>query len=112
MAYSPMQKGILTDKFTREFVAGLAADDHRKNFDANFQEPALSKNLALVEGLRPIAKKHGKSVAQLAIAWVLRRPEVTSAIVGARRPDQIEETVGGADWVLSAEDVAAIEALR
>lgn len=111
VAYSPMQKGILTDKFSRASVAGLAADDHRKSFDANFQEPALSKNLALVEGLKPIAKKHNKSVAQLAIAWVLRRPEVTSAIVGARRPDQIEETVGGGDWVLSAEDVAAIEAL-
>jgi len=111
VAYSPMQKGILTDKFTREFVGSLATDDHRKNFDANFQEPALSKNLKLVEGLKPIAQKHGMLVAQLAIAWVLRRPEVTAAIVGARRPSQIEETAAGGDFTLSESDIASIETL-
>ena len=111
VAYSPMQKGILTDKFTREWVTGLAKDDHRSQYDPRFQEPELSKNLALVDGLKPIARASGHSVAQLALAWVLRRQEVTSAIVGARKPAQIEETVGAGDWVLSAADAGAVNAL-
>jgi aryl-alcohol dehydrogenase-like predicted oxidoreductase len=111
VCYSPMQKGILTDKFTRDWVASLAKDDHRSQLDARFQEPDLSKNLALVEKLKPIAHKDGHTVAQLAIAWVLRRPEVTSAIVGARRPSQIEETVGAGDWTLSATQAAEVNAL-
>ena len=106
-----MQKGILTDKFTREWVASLAKDDHRSSSDVRFQEPELSKNLALVEGLKPIAQAAGRSVAQLAIAWTLRRPEVTSAIVGARKPSQIEETVGAGDWTLSADEIRAVDAL-
>jgi len=109
VVYSPMQKGLLTGKFKAR-VGALAADDHRLN-DADFSEPRLSAHLDLVEGLRPIAAKSGKSVAHLAIAWVLRRPEVTAAIVGARRPSQIEETAAGGDWVLSPEDLKAIDAL-
>jgi aryl-alcohol dehydrogenase-like predicted oxidoreductase len=111
VCYSPMQKGILTDKFTREWVASLARDDHRSQLDARFQEPELSKNLKLVESLKPIAHKSRHTVAQLAIAWVLRRPEVTSAIVGARKPSQIEETVGAGNWILYSEDIAAVGAL-
>lgn len=110
IAYSPMQKGLLTGKITPDWIAQLPADDHRRR-DPQFQEPRLSANMALVEGLRAIAGSHGKSVAQLAIAWVLRRPEVTAAIVGARKPSQIEETLGAADWELSPEDIAAIESL-
>jgi len=110
IAYSPMQKGLLTGKFTKERAHKLPEDDHRRR-DPRFQEPELSANLKLVEDLRSISEKNGKTVAQLAIAWVLRRPEVTSAIVGARRPSQIEETVVAGDWVLSKEDIAAIEAL-
>jgi aryl-alcohol dehydrogenase-like predicted oxidoreductase len=108
--YSPMQKGLLTGKVTREWVQGLDESDHRRR-DFNFQEPRLSANLETVDGLRGIAEKRGKTVAQLAIAWVLRRPEVTGAIVGARRPSQIEETVPAADWALSSGDIASIEAL-
>ena len=111
VAYSPMQKGILTDKFTREWVTGLSKDDHRAVHDARFQEPELSKNLKLVEGLKPIAQRNSRSVAQLSIAWVLRRPEVTSAIVGARKPAQIEETAGAGDWSLSQSDINAVNAL-
>jgi aryl-alcohol dehydrogenase-like predicted oxidoreductase len=111
VVYSPMQKGILTDKFTREWVSGLDKDDHRSQHDPRFQEPELSKNLALVEGLKPIAHAGGHSVAQLSLAWVLRRPEVTSAIVGARKPAQIEETVGAGDWTLAQADAAAVNAL-
>ena len=105
-----MQKGLLTGKFTRERAHKLPEDDHRRR-DPRFQEPELSANLKLVEDLRLIAEKSGRTVAQLAIAWVLRHPEVTAAIVGARRPSQIEETVIAGDWVLSKEDITAIEAL-
>lgn len=110
IVYSPMQKGLLTGKITPAWVAQLPADDHRRR-DPQFQEPRLSANMELVEGLRAIAERHGKSPAQLAVAWVLRRPEVTAAIVGARKPSQIEETLGAADWELSPDDIAAIEAL-
>ena len=67
--------------------------------------------MQLVEGLRPLAQRHGRTVAELAIAWVLRRPEVTSAIVGARRPQQIDGVVAAADWHLSADDQQQIAAL-
>ncbi|MFB0527679.1 MAG: aldo/keto reductase, partial [bacterium] len=110
VSYSPMQKGLLTGKFSRERVQNLPEDDHRRR-DPRFQEPELSVNIKLVEYLRIIAEKRGKTLAQLAIAWVLRRPEVTAAIVGARRPSQIEETFVAGDWVLSKEDIAAIDTL-
>jgi aryl-alcohol dehydrogenase-like predicted oxidoreductase len=109
VAYSPMQKGLLTGKVNRQWLAGLPAADHRHN-DVQFQEPRLSANLEFVDGLRQIAARHGRSVAELAIAWVLRRPEVTSAIVGARRPSQIEATVGSADLRLTPDDISAIDA--
>ena len=110
VVYSPMQAGLLTGKFSKEYVDGLPDDDWRKDSRA-FKEPRLSVNLAFVEQLRPIAERNGKTLPQLAIAWVLRRQEVTAAIVGARRPDQIEETAPAADWVLSDEDVAEIDRL-
>jgi aryl-alcohol dehydrogenase-like predicted oxidoreductase len=110
IVYSPMQKGLLTGKLTQERIQNLPEDDHRRG-DPHFQEPELSANLELVEGLRSIAEKSGRTVAQLAIAWVLRRPEVTAAIVGARRPSQIEETVVAGEWMLSEEDIVAIEVL-
>ncbi len=110
IVYSPMQKALFTGKVTREWVKNLPHDDHRRE-DPHFQEPKLSANLELVEGLRSMAQKSGRTVGQLAIAWVLRRPEVTAAIVGARRPSQIEETVLAGEWVLSKEDIAAIQML-
>jgi len=110
IVYSPMQKGLLTGKFNGERVKNLPKDDHRRE-DSHFQEPELSANLRLVEDLRSITEKRGKTVAQLAIAWVLRRPELTAAIVGARRPSQIEETASVGDWVLSGEDITAINTL-
>jgi aryl-alcohol dehydrogenase-like predicted oxidoreductase len=110
IVYSPMQKGLLTGAVTRERVAQFAPDDHRRN-DPQFQEPELSINLELVEKLREIAARYGKTPAQLAVAWVLRRPEVTSAIVGIRRPSQIEEIVPAADFDISQEDLELIEKL-
>jgi aryl-alcohol dehydrogenase-like predicted oxidoreductase len=110
VAYSPMQRGLLTGTFSHERLAALAPDDHRRRMP-EFQGPAFSASLELVEGLKKIAERRGRTVAQLAISWVLRRPEVTAAIVGARRPGQIQETVAAADWNLSRQESAEIEKL-
>lgn len=110
IAYSPMQKGLLTGTFTSERMQNLPEDDHRRR-DPMFQEPELSNNLAFVEKLCSVAEKKGRTVAQLAISWVLRRPEVTTAIVGARHPFQIEETVVAGELMLSKEDIDAINIL-
>ena len=107
LAYSPMQAGLLTGRFD---LSKVASDDWRRK-TKEYQEPNLSINLAFVEKLRVIAQRYDKTVAQLALAWVLRHPEVTSAIVGARRPAQIEETVGGAGWKISASDLQEIDKL-
>jgi aryl-alcohol dehydrogenase-like predicted oxidoreductase len=109
VVYSPMQKGLLTGKF-QDRLGHLTSDDHRLT-DPDFQDPRLRIHLELVEQLRPIAAKHGLTVAQLAIAWVLRRPEVTSAIVGARKPSQIEETVAAGDWALPVDDSQLLDKL-
>ncbi len=103
VAYSPMQTGLLAGKFTRERIAALPADDWRRA-SPYFTEPLLTKNLAVVEGLRAIAARGGRSVAELAVAWVLRRPEVTSAIVGSRRPGQVDETAPASDRPLTPEE--------
>ena len=110
VAYSPMQRGLLTGKFSAERLASLAPDDHRKKH-RDFQEPQFSATMELVEGLERIAERNGRTCAQLAISWVLRRPEVTAAIAGARRPNQIIETAPASDWDLSAEDIEEIEQL-
>ena len=110
VAYSPMQKGLLTGKFSKQRIAELPENDHRLR-DPNFQEPRLSANFKLIEQLAAIAKKRGRTPAQMAISWVLRLPQVTAAIVGARRPSQIEETVLAGDEDLSQEDIQAIDTL-
>lgn len=81
--------GLLTGKMTRERIGQLPADDWRAN-DREFQEPRLSRNLQFVEFLRELGARHGRSPAEVAIAWTLRHPAVTGAIVGGRRPDQVE----------------------
>jgi aryl-alcohol dehydrogenase-like predicted oxidoreductase len=110
VAYSPMQRGLLTGKFSQERLAGLPLDDHRRRMP-EFQEPQFSATLQLVDQLRPIAKRNGRTLAQLAISWVLRRSEVTAAIVGARSPEQIAETAAASDWTLAQEDIEEIEQL-
>lgn len=110
IVYSPMESGILSGRFTKEYVQGLPAGDWRRN-NEDFQEPRLSYNLSLVEKLRGIADTRGVTVGQLAIAWVLRVPEITSAIVGARRPDQIEQTAPAGDLILSSAELSAIDGL-
>jgi aryl-alcohol dehydrogenase-like predicted oxidoreductase len=110
VVYSPMQMGLLSGTFTKARVSSLPTDDLRSR-NAFYSEPALGRNLALVEKLRPVAARAGRTVAELAIAWVLRRPEVTAAIVGGRRPEQVAETIGAADWDLSPGEIAEVDAL-
>ncbi|MHC4112242.1 MAG: aldo/keto reductase [Planctomycetota bacterium] len=110
VAYSPMQRGLLTGKFNPERLEALALDDHRRK-NPDFLEPQFTATLQFVDELRPIAERNGRTLAQLAISWVLRRPEVTAAIVGARRPEQIVETAPASDWSLSREDIDEIEQL-
>ncbi len=107
LAYSPMKSGLLSGAMTRERVAALPADDFRRR-TPNFQEPLLSRNLELVEKLRAIGARHGRSPGEVAIAWVLRRPEVTAAIVGMRSPKQVEGVMGAAEFRLSDGELAEI----
>ena len=108
VCYSPMQKGLLTGKFTKAYRETLAADDHRRQ-DPNFCGKQFERNLKLIDALRPLAERNGKTVGQLAIAWTLRRKDVTSAIVGARKPRQIQEMLDAGNWKLSSEDSVEIE---
>jgi aryl-alcohol dehydrogenase-like predicted oxidoreductase len=108
IVYSPLHKGMLTGKFTVESVEALPDDDVRK-ISVDFQMPNLEINFKYIEKLKAIAKRNGYTIAQFAIAWTLRRPEVTAAIVGARRGGQIKETAPAADITLSADDVEEIE---
>jgi aryl-alcohol dehydrogenase-like predicted oxidoreductase len=110
IAYSPIQRGLLTGKFDRARLEALAPDDHRRK-NPDFLEPQFSATLELVEDLKKIAGRNGRTCAELAISWVLRRPEVTAAIVGARSPQQIIETAPAADWDLSKKEINQIEQL-
>ena len=110
VTYSPMQRGLLTGKFSPERLSALPLDDHRRR-SPDFHEPKFSATLELVDQLRNIAERNGRTLAQLAISWVLRRSEVTAAIVGARRSDQIDETTPASDWILADEDIEEIEQL-
>jgi len=110
VAYSPMQKGLLTGKFTAERVAALSEGDHRRR-DKMFEGAQLTANLDVAEGLKDIAAKRGRTPAQLAVAWVLRRPDVTAAIVGARKAGQIAETAEAGDWELSQDEIKAVGTL-
>lgn len=108
ICYSPMGKGLLTGAFSRERAKALSDKDHRSR-DPKFSPPQLDCNLEVVEAIRPLAEESGRPMAQLPLAWVLRRPEVTSAIVGVRKPSQIEQTVGGGDWNLTQEELDVVE---
>jgi aryl-alcohol dehydrogenase-like predicted oxidoreductase len=108
IVYSPMASGLLTGAMTRKRVDALSMSDWRSR-DIEFHEPRLSKNLALVERLREIGERHGRPPGQIAIAWALRNPAVTGAIVGARNAKQVEGNVGAADVCLTDEEIAEIE---
>lgn len=108
IAYSPMQAGLLTGKFTKERAAGLPESDWRSRHPF-FMEPQLSVNLEAIDQLRKIANEKKISLSQLSLAWVLRNKEVTSAIVGARSPQQIEETAKAGDMSLTNSENDLIE---
>ena len=107
IAYSPMQSGLLTGKMTRERIAVFPADDWRRNAP-EFKEPKLTRNLVLVETLRAIGDRHGRTPGEVAIAWTLRLPAVTGAIVGARRASQVDGIAGAMTFRLSADELAEI----
>jgi len=107
IVYSPMQSGLLTGTMTRERFAALPANDWRKKAKY-FQEPYFTQGLELVERLKAVGARHGKSASETAIAWTLHHPAVTAAIVGARRPDQLDGIVGAASLALTDADMTAI----
>jgi aryl-alcohol dehydrogenase-like predicted oxidoreductase len=109
IVYSPMQSGLLTGSWSQERMAALPADDWRKEKNRHFQPPLFERNLQLVEVLRTIAARHGATPGQVAIAWTLRHPAVTAAIVGARKPGQLRDLLPAATLTLTATDLAAID---
>jgi aryl-alcohol dehydrogenase-like predicted oxidoreductase len=108
IVYSPMASGLLTGAMTAERAAKLPKDDWRRS-DPEFNEPKLSRNLALVERLKEIGKRHGRSPGEVAIAWTLRNPAVTGAIVGARNARQAAGVMRAGDLRLSDKEVNEIE---
>jgi aryl-alcohol dehydrogenase-like predicted oxidoreductase len=107
IVYSPMRNGLLSGTMTKERVASLPSEDVRRRMPP-FQEPNLSRNLELVEKLREIGDRHGRTPGEVAIAWTLRRPEVTAAIVGLRNASQLAGVIGAADFRLSDGEVKEI----
>ena len=115
VCYSPMESGLLTGKVNREWIDSLPENDWRRHkpdhpVAALLHPPKLEPFLGLVDQLKAIAEPSGHTVSQLAVAWTLRRPEVTSAIVGARRKGQIVETVRAAEWSLGQSEIDAVTA--
>jgi aryl-alcohol dehydrogenase-like predicted oxidoreductase len=110
IVYSPMASGLLTGAMTKERAAKLPKDDWRAGHP-DFTEPKLSQNLALVERLREIGKRHGRSPGEVAIAWTLRNPAVTGAIVGARNSRQADGVMRAGELRLSDKEVNEIEEL-
>ncbi len=108
IVYSPMGSGLLTGRMTRERIANLPDDDWRKH-DARFQEPQLSRHLALVERLEAVAERHDTTPGAVAVAWTLHNPAVHGAIVGFRRPDQVDPIIAAASLEFSDHDLAGIE---
>lgn len=110
ICYSPMQAGLLTDAFSAERLRALPDEDWRRRYGSEFQSPDLERNLALRDALRPIAERHGVAVAAVAVAWTLAWPGVTGAIVGARRPAQVDGWAPAATLALRSEDLDEIAA--
>jgi aryl-alcohol dehydrogenase-like predicted oxidoreductase len=109
IVYSPMKSGLLTGKMTRERVAAMPEDDFRRRALA-FQEPNLTRNLKLADLLIEIGARHGRNAGEVALAWTLRHPAVTAAIVGLRSPEQLEGVKGAAGFPLSDEEAGEIAA--
>ncbi len=108
ISYAPMASGLLTGAMTHERAAALPADDFRSR-NPEFKDPKLSKNLELVERLRKVGARHGRGPGEVAIAWVLRHPAITGAIVGARNAKQAEGVMRAGELKLTAEEISEIE---
>jgi aryl-alcohol dehydrogenase-like predicted oxidoreductase len=108
IVYSPMASGLLSGAMTRERIAKLPADDWR-SLHPNFREPLLSRNLRLTCLLREIGARHGRTAGEVAIAWTLRHPAVTAAIVGVRNAQQVAGIAGAAELRLSRAEADEIE---
>jgi aryl-alcohol dehydrogenase-like predicted oxidoreductase len=108
IVYSPMASGLLSGAMTRARIENLPDDDWRRR-DPRFREPRLSRNLELVERLWRVAERHGVTAGTVAIAWTMRHPAVDGAIVGFRRPDQVDPLLPAAELDLTDEDVDEIE---
>jgi aryl-alcohol dehydrogenase-like predicted oxidoreductase len=108
IVYSPMASGLLTGAMTRERILAMPDDDWRRG-SADFQEPKLSHHLALVERMREVGARHGRSPAEVALAWTLRGPAVTAAIVGARSAKQVDGFIHAGDFRLTSEEVREVE---
>ncbi|MDP2898770.1 MAG: aldo/keto reductase [bacterium] len=106
LAYSPIEQGILTGKVTLD--RKLPPGDHRRRRPW-FQKKNLRRALGFLEKLKPIAADYGRTLAQLAANWVICQEGVTSALVGARNPEQVVENAGAADWRLTEEELNLIE---
>jgi aryl-alcohol dehydrogenase-like predicted oxidoreductase len=111
IVYSPMGSGLLTGKMTRDRIERMPADDWRKD-DERFRDPQLRRHLAAAHRARCVADRLGVSPGAVAIAWTLRNPAVDAAIVGVRRPDQVDELLAGATLGLGDEAAAELEARR
>lgn len=109
IVYSPMQAGLLTGSFTAERARALPQNDWRSK-NPDFAGDPLARNLRLADALKPIAARHGTTVASVAVAWTLAWPGVSGAIVGARRPDQIDGWLGAATLQLTRQDLEEIAA--
>jgi aryl-alcohol dehydrogenase-like predicted oxidoreductase len=108
IVYSPMASGLLTGAMTRERLASLPKNDWR-NKNEQFREPKLSENLKAVERLRAAGARHGRSPGEVAIAWTLRHPAVTGAIVGVRNAKQVDGIIGAMDFRLTSQEIAEVE---
>lgn len=107
--YAPMHSGLLTGAMTKERVANFPKDDFRRNAK-NYQEPLLSRNLAVADFIGEIGKRHGVSAGVIAIAWTLHHPAITAAIVGGRNAKQVEGVIPAATFRLSEEEYREIQA--
>jgi aryl-alcohol dehydrogenase-like predicted oxidoreductase len=111
IVYSPMASGLLTGAMTRERISKLPEDDWRKR-SPDFNEPRLSPHLRLVERLRAIGERHHSFPGAVAVAWTLGHPAVTAAIVGARKPGQVDDVVAAAEIRFTQGDLEEIETVE
>jgi aryl-alcohol dehydrogenase-like predicted oxidoreductase len=111
IVYSPMKSGLLSGKMTKERVANLPAEDFRRR-TLPFQEPQLTRNLELANLCKRIGERHGRSAGEVAIAWTLRHPAITGAIVGMRNAEQAKGVLGALEFRLSDEEASELESFE